>query len=108
MQDSSNRNVFRVYNTLKKFEDNFRTEISFSFAMAAEEIEYNQMAMNNQAFNQSTKKLPLSGDSIKLSEVRPADNQGPPLPGPGTSFRPSRQSIKLMQMFQEKKFQNIR
>ena len=108
MQENSDRNVLRIFNTLKRFEDDFKTEIEYSFALAAEEVEYNQKMMMEG--HESTSVLPFAPkDSIKLEPHQaPAAPSLLPGAGPQTSFRASRQSIKLMKMFQEKKFTNIR
>jgi hypothetical protein len=42
IEENSLNNVFRVFNTIKKLEEDLRIEIQYSFELAAEDIEYQQ------------------------------------------------------------------
>lgn len=94
IEENSLNNVFRVFNTVKRLEEDLRVEIQYSFELAAEDIEYQQEIKNE----------------VKLGKEAEKGKEGPKPKKrlESTQFHLSRQSIKIMQNFQGNKFANIR
>lgn len=89
---------FRIFNTIKRFEEDLRVEIQYSFELAAEDLEYQQQA--REAIKEGMKEG---------KEVKPQDKRTTKQPKRLESItRQTRQSIKIMQNFQGGKFSNIR